>query len=121
VTEADIFTVEPGRSKNTKPSVFQKGLLMSGKLSITVIIFGCALILLGLSFLPAAFSRDNDETILGAAICAVAFVVAWFFGSLFPWLRAIGGLVVAFIVWGLWVYWTAEKESRAFDKKRRRK
>ena len=59
--------------------------------------------------------------LLGAAICAVAFVVAWFFGSLFPWLRAIGGLVVAFIVWGLWVYWTAEKESRAFDKKRRRK
>jgi hypothetical protein len=73
VTEADIFTVEPRRSKNTKPSVFQKGLLMSGKLSITVIIFGCALILLGLSFLPAAFSRDNDQTILGAAICAVSF------------------------------------------------
>ncbi len=46
---------------------------MSGKLSITAIILGCALILLGLSFLPAAFSRDNDQTILGAAICAVSF------------------------------------------------
>lgn len=46
---------------------------MSGKLSTVVIIFGCACILLGLSFLPAAFSRDHDQTILGAAICAVSF------------------------------------------------
>jgi hypothetical protein len=75
VTEADIFTVEPRRNNNTKkkPSFFQEGTLMSGKLSITTIIFGCALILLGLSFLPAAFSHDNDQTILGAAICAVSF------------------------------------------------
>jgi len=75
VTEADIFTVELRRTKNTKEEAvfFQKGLLMSGKLSITVIIFGCALILLGSSFLPAAFSHDNDQTILGAAICAVSF------------------------------------------------
>jgi hypothetical protein len=76
VTEADIFTVEPRRAKHTKkkkPSFFQEGTLMSGKLSITAIIFGCALILLGLSFLPAAFSADHDQTILGAAICAVSF------------------------------------------------
>jgi len=46
---------------------------MSGKLSSVVIIFGCAFILLGLSFLPAAFSHDHDQTILGAAICAVSF------------------------------------------------
>jgi len=46
---------------------------MGGKLSITAIIFGCALILLGLSFLPAAFSADHDQTILGAAICSVSF------------------------------------------------
>ncbi|HEY4054243.1 MAG TPA: hypothetical protein VGL74_10885 [Terriglobales bacterium] len=76
MTEADIFTVEARRTsqkKTKKPSFFQEGTLMGGKLSITVIIFGCALILLGLSFLPAAFSHDHDQTILGAAICAVSF------------------------------------------------
>ena len=36
---------------------------MSGKLSSVVIVFGCAFILLGLSFLPAAFSPDHDQTI----------------------------------------------------------
>ena len=46
---------------------------MGGKLSSAVIIFGCAFILLGLSFLPAAFSHEHDPTILGAAICAVSF------------------------------------------------
>ena len=46
---------------------------MSGKLSSVVIILGCASILLGLSFLPAAFSHDHDQTILGAAICVVSF------------------------------------------------
>ena len=46
---------------------------MSGKLSSVVIVFGCAFILLGLSFLPAAFSHDHDQTILGAAICAISF------------------------------------------------
>lgn len=46
---------------------------MSGKLSTVAVIFGCALILLGLSFLPAAFSHDHDQSILGAAICAVSF------------------------------------------------
>ncbi len=46
---------------------------MSGKLSSVVIVFGCAFILLGLSFLPAAFSPDHDQTILGAAICAISF------------------------------------------------
>jgi hypothetical protein len=76
VTEGDIFAVEARRAKHTtkkKPSFFPEGTLMSGKLSITTIIFGCALILLGLSFLPAAFSPDHDQTILGAAICAVSF------------------------------------------------
>jgi hypothetical protein len=76
VTQADIFTMKPRGAKHTKkkkPSFFQEGNLMSGKLSVTAIIFGCALILLGLSFLPAAFSRDHDQTILGAAICAVSF------------------------------------------------
>jgi hypothetical protein len=61
------------RSRKKKPSFFQEGLLMSGKLSSVVIIFGCAFILLGLSFLPAAFSHDHDQTILGAAICAISF------------------------------------------------
>ena len=46
---------------------------MGGKLSSAVIVFGGAFILLGLSFLPAAFSHDHDQTILGAALCAVSF------------------------------------------------
>lgn len=56
--------------RKKKPS---EGLLMSGKLSNAVIIIGCAFILLGLSFLPAAFSRNHDQTILGTAICGVSF------------------------------------------------
>jgi hypothetical protein len=74
---ADMFRVERLRTvrnhQKKKPSFFQEGLQMGGKLSTIAVICGCAFILLGLSFLPAAFSHDHDQSILGAAICAVSF------------------------------------------------
>lgn len=46
---------------------------MSQKLGSAALIFGCFLMLLGLSLVPAALSQHDDETILGAGICAFAF------------------------------------------------
>jgi len=46
---------------------------MGNKLSTVLTILGGACILLGLSFLPAAISRQQDQTILGAGICAISF------------------------------------------------
>lgn len=55
---------------------------MGSKLSSFAIIAGCFLILLGLSFLPAAFS-NKDHAILGAGLCAVAFGAMWISGGLY--------------------------------------
>ena len=46
---------------------------MGQKLSGVAIIGGCLLMLLGLALLPAALGEHQDETILGAGICAFAF------------------------------------------------
>lgn len=46
---------------------------MGQKLGTTAMVCGAFLILLGVSFVPAAVSQRNDQTILGAGICAIAF------------------------------------------------
>jgi hypothetical protein len=46
---------------------------MGKKLSGLAIIGGCLLMLVGLSLVPAALSQHEDETILGAGMCAFAF------------------------------------------------
>lgn len=55
---------------------------MGSKLSSFAIIAGCFLILLGLSFLPAAF-LNKDQTMLGAGLCGVAFGAMWISGGLY--------------------------------------
>lgn len=46
---------------------------MGNKLSGVAIIGGCLLLLLGVTLLPAALSQRDDQTILGAGICALSF------------------------------------------------
>jgi hypothetical protein len=46
---------------------------MGQKLASTALVSGALLILLGVSFVPAAVSQRNDQTILGVGICAIAF------------------------------------------------
>jgi hypothetical protein len=62
----------PRPARKTKNPFFQEGILMGNKLSSFATICGGFLILLGLSFLPAAIS-NKDQAILGAGICAIAF------------------------------------------------
>ena len=46
---------------------------MGQKLGSTLLVIGAFLLLLGVSFVPAALLERHDETILGAGICAIAF------------------------------------------------
>jgi hypothetical protein len=62
----------PVRS-NKKPLFLQEGIAMSQKLGSFALISGCFLMLVGLAFIPAALSEHQDETILGAGMCAFAF------------------------------------------------
>jgi hypothetical protein len=69
-----MFTVESFPvGKKQKPSFLQEGVLMGQRLGGVALISGCFLMLLGLSFIPAALAQHQDETILGAGICAFAF------------------------------------------------
>jgi hypothetical protein len=69
-----MFTVESFPVGNTKKlSFLQEGVLMGQKLGNVALISGGFLMLLGLSFIPAALAQHQDETILGAGICAFAF------------------------------------------------
>lgn len=72
--EADMFTVDSVRARNTaKLSFLQEGVVMGQKLGGFALIAGCFLMLLGLSFIPAGLAQHQDETILGAGLCAFAF------------------------------------------------
>jgi hypothetical protein len=70
-----MFTVESFpvvKKKNL--SFLQEGVLMGQKLGGVGLICGGFMMLLGLSFIPAALAQQHqDETILGAGICAFAF------------------------------------------------
>jgi len=70
-----MFTVESFPVvKKQKLSFLQEGALMGQKLGSVGLICGGFLMLLGLSFIPAALAQQQqDETILGAGICAFAF------------------------------------------------
>lgn len=69
-----MFTVDSVRARNkAKLSFVQEGIVMSQKLGGFALIAGCFLMLLGLSLVPAAFAQHQDETILGAGICAFGF------------------------------------------------
>jgi hypothetical protein len=69
-----MFTVESFPvGKKQKPSFLQEGVLMGQKLGGVALIFGGFMMLLGLSFIPAALAQHQDETILGSGICAFAF------------------------------------------------
>jgi hypothetical protein len=69
-----MFTVESFPvGKKQKPSFLQEGVLMGQKLGSVALISGCFMMLLGLSFIPAALAQHQDETILGAGMCAFAF------------------------------------------------
>jgi len=46
---------------------------MGQKFGGLALVAGCFLMLLGLSFVPAAFAQHQDETILGAGICTFSF------------------------------------------------
>ena len=46
---------------------------MGQKLGSTLLVVGAFLLLLGISFVPAALLQHHDETILGAGICAISF------------------------------------------------
>jgi len=59
--------------------------------------------------------------LLGLFIIAIVCVVSWFFGSLWPTLRAIGGVVILIITFGLYAYAKGEKEARDHDRPKRRK
>jgi hypothetical protein len=64
---------EVQRRKKTRPSFLAEGIAMGSKLGSVAIIFGSALILLGLAFVPAALTQKQDQTILGAGICLISF------------------------------------------------
>lgn len=67
-------TVDPIPIGNKKRLSFsQEGILMGQKLGSTALVCGAFFILLGVCFVPAAFSERHDQTILGAGICAIAF------------------------------------------------
>jgi len=55
------------------PAFFEEGVLMGQKLGSTALVCGAIFILLGVCFVPAAFSERHDQTILGVGICAIAF------------------------------------------------
>lgn len=66
----DLFTAR----NHKKLSFLQEGILMGQKFGSFALIAGGLLILVGLALVPAALGqRQEDETILGFAICAVAF------------------------------------------------
>ena len=67
---------------------------MGNKLSGFATICGGFLILLGLSFLPAAFS-NKDQTLLGAGICAVAFGAMFISAGLYLKARLLQNAPVA--------------------------
>jgi hypothetical protein len=62
---------------------------MASKLSSVLIGFGCLLMLLGLTLLPASLSQRQDESILGAGVCAFAFGSLLTAGGLYLKARAL--------------------------------
>lgn len=58
---------------------------------------------------------------LAIGICIIAAVcsVCWFFGSWFPVLRPIGGVIVMLVTFGLYAYRKGEHDARAHDKRRK--
>jgi hypothetical protein len=69
-----MFTVESFRAGKTKKlSFLQEGILMGQKLGSVALICGCFLMLLGLSFIPAALGQHQEQTIMGVGMCAFAF------------------------------------------------
>lgn len=67
-----LIAVQSRKQKN--PSFLAEGIAMGSKLGSVAIIFGSALILLGLAFIPAALTqKQDDQTILGAGICLISF------------------------------------------------
>lgn len=70
-------------AKETHPAHSARVIIVMGsKLSNTLIIFGCLLMLLGLCFLPAGLS-NKDQSILGAGICAISFGAMWISGGIY--------------------------------------
>ena len=70
-----MFAVDPFTPRNHKKlSFLQEGIVMGHKLGSFALIAGGFLLLLGVSLVPAALAQhQQDETILGAGICAIAF------------------------------------------------
>src|SRR5262249_22517480 len=66
-----VKSLPAGSSK--KLSFLEEGVLMGQKLGCTLLVIGGFLLLLGVSFVPAALLEHSDETILGAGICTIAF------------------------------------------------
>jgi len=58
---------------------------------------------------------------LAVMVAAVVFLVVYFFGSWMPQLRAIGGVILLIITFGLIAYRRGESDAREHDRKRRRK
>lgn len=58
---------------------------------------------------------------IGIGICAAVLVITWFFSHWLPQLRAIGGVAILMVIWGLFTYRRGEKDARAHDKKWRRR
>ena len=58
---------------------------------------------------------------LGVAVAAGVSLVVWFFGSWMPQLRAIGGVIVLIITFGLIAYRRGESDARQHDRKWRRR
>jgi hypothetical protein len=73
--EADMFAVDPFTARNHKKlSFLQEGIVMGQKLGNFALIAGGCFLLIGVSLFPAALAqRQQDESILGAGICAIAF------------------------------------------------
>ena len=59
--------------KTKKLSFLQEGALMGQKLGGVALVCGCFLMLLGLSFIPAGLGQHQEQTIMGAGMCAFAF------------------------------------------------
>ncbi len=56
---------------------------------------------------------------IGASIVAVVVLVCWFFGSWFPVLRPIGGVITILVAAMLYAYSRGAREAREHDKRKR--
>lgn len=59
--------------------------------------------------------------VYGGLIALGLFAIAWFFGGLFPWLRAVCGSAILAIAAALYIYRRGENDARAFDKPKQHK